>query len=226
MNKLNILYEDNHIIVVEKPFNIPVQKDSSNDIDMLSIIKSYIKEKYKKPGNVYLGLVHRLDRPVSGVMVFAKTSKAASRLSNDIRNSKFHKTYLTIVNGKLNNNSGKLVNKISKDQKTNTSYIDDINGKESTLEYEVLKYDEKKDLSLLKINLITGRHHQIRLQLSNIGTPIYGDQRYGKEDKKQIALYAYKLEFYHPVKKELMVFKCFPKEDGIWEMIKEVKEML
>ncbi len=226
MNKLNILFEDNHIIVVEKPFNIPSQEDSSKDIDMLSIIKNYIKEKYNKSGNVYLGLVHRLDRPVSGVMVFARTSKAAKRLSDDIKNNRFHKSYITIVHGKLNKDKDRLVNKLTKNAKTNTSYIDNINGKESILEYEVLKYDKEKDLSFLKINLITGRHHQIRVQLSSIGNPIYGDQRYGYEDKKQIALYAYNLKFYHPVKKELMEFKYFPKEDDVWKMIEEVKEML
>lgn len=220
MNKLNILYEDNHIIVVIKPYNIPVQEDSSNDIDMLTIIKKYLKEKYNKPGNVYLGLVHRLDRPVSGIMVFAKTSKAASRLSDEIRKNNVHKTYLAIVHGTLNEKSGKLVNKISKDTKTNNSYIDNKNGKEAILEYNVLKEDN--DLSLLKINLITGRHHQIRFQLSNIGHSIYGDQRYGLKNKKQIKLFAYNLEFIHPVKKELMSFKYLPD----WDFIESIKEEL
>lgn len=226
MNNLNVLYEDNHVIVVEKIKNIPVQEDSSKDTDMLTIIKSYIKEKYNKLGNVYLGLVHRLDRPVSGVMVFAKTSKAASRLSEQIRTDKVHKTYLTIVHGTLKNKKGKLINKLSKNTKTNTSYIDDKNGKESILEYEVLKYDKENDLTLLKINLITGRHHQIRVQMSHNGNPIYGDQRYGYQDKKQIALYAYKLEFIHPVKKDLMTFKNFPKIEGVWNMLEDVKENL
>ncbi len=226
MNNLNVLYEDNHIIVALKPFNIPVQEDSSKDMDMLNTIKKYIKEKYNKSGNVYLGLVHRLDRPVSGIMVFAKTSKAASRLSEEVRTNKIHKNYLAIVHGKLNKESGRLIDKISKDKKTNTSFIDNKNGKESILEYEVLKYDEDKDLSILKINLITGRHHQIRLQLSNIGNPIYGDQRYGLQDKKQIALFAYKLEFIHPTLKEKMEFKYIPNENGIWNIIKAVKEKL
>lgn len=226
MNNLNVLYEDNHIIVVLKKENIPVQEDSSKDIDMLTIIKSYLKEKYDKKGNVYLGLVHRLDRPVSGVMVFAKTSKAASRLSDEIRTNKFHKSYLTIVHGKLKNKTGRLINKLTKDSKTNTSYVDLKNGKESILEYEVLKYDKKQDLSLLKINLITGRHHQIRVQMSNNGNPIYGDQRYGFQDKKQIALFAYKLEFIHPVKKENVVFKCLPKKSGVWKMLEGIEEEL
>ena len=220
MNSLKILYEDNHIIVVIKPYNVPVQADSSNDLDMLAIIKNYIKEKYNKPGNVYLGLVHRLDRPVGGVMVFAKTSKAASRLSEEVRTNKIHKTYLTVVHGILDKKCDKLINKMSKDEKTHNSYIDEKNGKEAILEYKVIK--EADDLSLLKINLITGRHHQIRLQLSNINHPIYGDQRYGLQDKKQIMLYAYKLEFTHPVTKEVMIFKNLPN----WDIVKNEEDIL
>ena len=212
MNNLKILYEDNHIIVVIKPYNVPVQADSSNDLDMLTIIKNYIKEKYNKPGNVYLGLVHRLDRPVGGVMVFAKTSKAASRLSEEVRTNKIHKTYLAVVHGILDKKCDKLINKMS--------YIDEKNGKEAVLEYKVIK--EEDNLSLLKINLITGRHHQIRLQLSNINHPIYGDQRYGFQDKKQIMLYAYKLEFIHPVTKEVMTFKNLPN----WDIVKNEEDIL
>lgn len=220
MNNLKILYEDNHIIVVIKPYNVPVQADSSNDLDMLTIIKNYIKEKYNKPGNVYLGLVHRLDRPVGGVMVFAKTSKAASRLSEEVRTNKIHKTYLTVVHGILDKKCDKLTNKMSKNEKTHNSYIDEKNGKKAILEYKVIK--EEDNLSLLKINLITGRHHQIRLQLSNINHPIYGDQRYGFQDKKQIMLYAYKLEFIHPVTKEVMNFKNLPN----WNIVKSEEDIL
>ena len=218
MNKLNVIYEDNHIIVVEKPYNIPSQEDSSKDIDMINIIKNYLKEKYQKQGNVYLGLVHRLDRPVGGLMVFAKTSKAASRLSDDVRNNNFHKTYLAVVNGETKEKE-KLVDYISKDTKTFSSFIDNENGKESILEYETLYYDKEEDISLIKVNLITGRHHQIRLQMSNNNHYIIGDQRYGVEDKKQIMLYAYKIEFTHPVKKEVMSFELLPK----WDIIKEAK---
>ena len=221
MNKLNVIYEDNHIIVVEKTYNIPVQEDSSKDIDMISIIKNYLKEKYNKPGNVYLGLVHRLDRPVSGIMVFAKTSKAASRLSDSIRKNEFHKEYLAVVHGKVKNKE-KLEDYISKDEKTFSSYIDNENGKLSILEYENLYYDEKEDISLIKVNLVTGRHHQIRLQMSNIKHPLVGDQRYGKQDKKQIMLYAYKIEFTHPTTKEKMMFKLLPE----WDIIYKVKEDL
>ena len=224
MNNLNILYEDNHIIVVEKIINVPVQEDSSKDKDMLTIIKEYLKEKYNKKGNVYLGLVHRLDRPVGGVMVFAKTSKASSRLSEELRNKKIKKTYLAIAIGKTKEEE-KLINYILKDNKTNNSYIDE-NGKEAVLNYKTLYYDKKNNLSLIRINLETGRHHQIRLQMSNINHPLYGDQRYNKQDKKQIALYAYKLEFIHPVTKENMTFKLLPKNIGVWKMLDEVRDIL
>jgi len=219
--KLNILYEDNHIIVVEKPFNVLSQADDTNDEDMLTIIKDYIKEKYNKPGNVYLGLVHRLDRPVGGVMVFAKTSKAASRLSDEVRTKSMHKYYLAVVHGKLA--EGTLIDKISKDEKTNNSYIDDVNGKESILSYKTLYYDKVNDLSLIEVDLKTGRHHQIRLQMSNINHPLYGDQRYGKGEKTQIALYAYKLCFIHPVTKEELCFKNLPEKTGVWNMLNEVE---
>ena len=217
MTDLNILYEDNHIIVVVKPFNVLSQGDDTNDRDMLTIIKEYLKEKYNKPGNVYLGLVHRLDRPVGGVMVFAKTSKAASRLSELVRIGALHKNYLAIVHGKTLDKE-LLVDKISKDEKTNNSYIDLENGKESKLIYKTLYYDKDKDLSLMDVDLMTGRHHQIRLQMSNRGFPLYGDQRYGLGEKAQIALFAYKLKFIHPVTKEEMEFKYLPD----WEILKEV----
>ena len=210
MNNLNILYEDNHIIVVVKEPNILVQSDDTNDLDMLTIIKSYLKDKYNKPGNVYLGLVHRLDRPVGGIMVFAKTSKAASRLSEDLRNKDINKTYIALVHGNTKDNDT-LVDYLIKDESTNTSTVTtkDI-GKESILEYKKLSY--KNNMSLLEINLKTGRHHQIRVQLSNKGYPIYGDQRYGKDKIGiQIHLFASKLEFNHPVKKELMSFTYYPK---------------
>jgi 23S rRNA pseudouridine1911/1915/1917 synthase len=218
--KINILYEDNHLLVVEKPINVPVQEDSSKDKDLLTMLKEYIKEEYNKPGNVYLGLVHRLDRPVGGVMVFARTSKAASRLSDSIRKKEIKKTYLAIVHGKTKNKE-KLVDYISKDEKTNTTYLDK-NGKEAILTYETLYYDERNDRSLVKVNLETGRHHQIRFQLSNIGHPIVGDNRYGKMEHENIKLFSYSLEFIHPVTKEKMTFKELPK----WSIIESVKELL
>ena len=202
VNNLNVLYDDNHIIVVEKIINVPSQADNTNDLDMVTIVKKYIKEKYNKPGNVYLGLVHRLDRPVGGIMVFAKTSKAAARLTKMIKDHEFHKKYYAVVRGYLDKKEGKLVNYISKDKKNNA--IIEKNGKYAELSYKVLK--EKDNLSLIDIDLLTGRHHQIRIQFKNINHPLYGDQRYGIQDQKQIALYAYKLEFIHPVKKEKMIF--------------------
>lgn len=204
---MKILYEDNHIIVVVKECNVPVQEDSSKDIDMLTMIKRYLKEKYNKAGNVYLGLVHRLDRPVGGVMVFAKTSKAASRLSNEIRLGKVEKKYIALVHNKTKDKDI-LKDKLIKDEKTHMSYVNDL-GKESILEYNLLNY--KNNMSLLDINLITGRHHQIRVQLSHHGYPIYGDQKYGIDKEGiQIHLWAYKLKFKHPVKDEIMNFTYYP----------------
>ena len=204
---IKVLYEDNHIIVVVKDYNIPVQEDSSKDEDMLTLIKKYLKEKYNKPGNVYLGLVHRLDRPVGGVMVFAKTSKAASRLSNEIRLNNVEKRYMALVHNHTKEKDI-LVDRLLKNEKTNTSYVDN-NGKESKLEYNLIEYRGNK--SLLDINLITGRHHQIRVQLSHHGYPKYGDQKYGIDKVGiQIHLWAYKLKFKHPTKDEMMEFVYYP----------------
>ena len=223
MNKLNVLYEDNHIIVVVKEANIPTQKDSSNDMDMLSIVKQYIKEKYHKPGNVYLGLVHRLDRPVGGIMIFARTSKAASRLSEEVKNHTFKKTYLAVVNGILKEKNKELINYISKDKNNNSVITSEKNGKIAKLKYSVIEEIKEKNLSLLKIHLETGRHHQIRVQLSNISHPLYGDQRYGKQDKKQIALFASEIEFIHPTTKKMMTFNANPPKVDIWKLFKSVK---
>ena len=204
--KINILFEDNHLLVVEKPVNIPVQEDSSKDIDLLSILKNYIKEKYNKPGNVYLGLVHRLDRPVGGIMVFAKTSKAASRLSEQVRTNKIKKTYHIVVKGNIKDKD-RLVDYLVKDSKKNMSFVTTKdNGKESILEYKVIK--KKDNYNLIKVNLITGRSHQIRVQFSSRGFPLVGDQKYNIDTEKvDIALFSNELSFYHPVSKELMCFK-------------------
>ena len=197
---INIIYEDNHLLVVEKPINIPVQAAASNDKDLLTLLKEYIKNKYNKPGNVYLGLIHRLDRPVGGVMVFAKTSKCASRLSEQIRKGDFKKIYYAVVEGDIFK-SGLLKDKLLKDTKTNMVKVDD-NGKESELYFE--KIDYKDNLSLVKINLHTGRSHQIRVQFSSRGYPLYGDHRYNKNcpSNSQIALFAEKISFSHPITKE------------------------
>ncbi len=229
MQKLNVIYEDNHIIVVEKPVNIPSQGDKTGDDDMLSIVKKYIKEKYNKPGEVYLGLVHRLDRPVGGVMVFAKTSKAAARLSDEVRQKQFQKKYLAIVDGKFEKEKGTLQDYLLKNEKLNTSKVvkeGTKNSKLAVLDYEVLKYNEEIDLSLLKINLHTGRHHQIRVQLANSGHSICGDQKYGTRGRgKQICLWAYQLTLIHPITREIMKFQVLPKSEGSWTILKEVKNI-
>lgn len=226
MNKLKVIYEDNHIIVVEKPVNIPSQGDKTGDKDILTYIKEYLKEKYNKPGNVYLGLVHRLDRPVGGVMVFAKTSKAASRLSQQVREKQFQKTYLVICNGKMEKRSGCLEDYLLKNEKNNMSKVvpeGTKNSKYAKLEYEVLKYDKELNLSVLKILLHTGRHHQIRVQLSSRGHSIYGDQKYGgRGHGKQITLWAYMLKIIHPVTKEEMEFKAIPEKIGSWKIIEDL----
>lgn len=206
MNDLNIIYEDNHLIVVIKKPNIPVQLDESNDLDLQSIIKEYLKIKHNKKGNVYLGIVHRLDRPVGGIMVFAKTSKAASRLSKSIQNHEFKKEYLAVIKGKIPPN-GTLKNFLArKDKKAYVTTKD--KGKYAELSYQVIA--KKEDFNLLKIDLKTGRHHQIRVQFQNIGFPLFGDQFYGEKNKEQIALFAYKISFNHPVTKELLTFSALP----------------
>jgi 23S rRNA pseudouridine1911/1915/1917 synthase len=223
MEKLNVIYEDNHIIVVQKNPNIPSQQDKTGDVDMLTLVKEYIKEKYNKPGDVYLGLVHRLDRPVGGVMVFARTSKAAARLSEEVRNKVFKKSYLTIVDGKFEQASGTLEDYLVKNEKTNLSKVttkDNKNAKFASLDYETIKYDEELNLSVLKIDLHTGRHHQIRVQLSSRGHSIYADQKYGTRGRgKQICLWAYSLTIVHPTTKEEMTFKCVPQKIGSWKIL-------
>ena len=220
MQKLKVIYEDNHIIVVEKIPNVPSQSDKTGDIDMLTMVKQYIKEKYNKPGNVYLGLVHRLDRPVGGIMIFAKTSKAASRLSDQVREKVFKKKYLAVVDGKIENKSGTLEDYLYKDGRNNISKVVNKgkkNAKFAKLDYDVIKYDEVKNLSLVKVNLHTGRHHQIRVQLSNFGHSIFGDQKYGTRGQgKQIALWAYELTINHPITKEEITFKDLPESVGTW----------
>ena len=221
--KLNVIYEDNHIIVAEKPANIPSQGDKTGDIDMLTIIKQYLKEKYNKPGDVYLGLVHRLDRPTGGIMVFAKTSKAASRLSEQIRNNEFHKEYLCIVDGKMEQDDGEFEDYLIKNERTNTSRIakpSEKNAKQAILNYEVIKYSEEINLSVLKINLQTGRHHQIRVQFASRNHSLYGDQKYGTRGKgKKLALWAYSLVFTHPTTKERLKFTLEPKHVESWKIL-------
>ena len=216
MEDLIILHEDNHIIVVLKPQNIPSCEDESKDKDMLTIIKEYIKEKYNKQGNVYLGLVHRLDRPTGGVMVFAKSSKAASRLSEQLRSGDFEKRYFAVLMGVPKEEKATLTHYMKKNAVNNVVYICPptvAGAKFAELEYKVL--EKKEDLSLVDVRLHTGRSHQIRVQMNAIGTPVYGDMRYGGEKAKKgyLALWAYYLSFSHPVSKERMVFRLQPPKD-------------
>ncbi len=217
---INVLYEDNHLLIVEKPVNIAVQEDASKDMDLLNMLKSYIKEKYNKPGDVYLGLVHRLDRPVGGVMVFARTSKAASRLSNELRKQQIYRKYKAIIRGTLPNKQGELVDYLYKDRKKNlVSVVSSKNkdGKKAILEYKVLS--KKDNLSMLEVELKTGRSHQIRVQLANQGTPLYGDQKYGEHVNKhgqQIALWASSLSVKHPTKDEMITVESEPPKEYPW----------
>lgn len=209
----NIIYEDNHVIVVIKPHNISVQEDESKDPDMLTIIKEFLKKRDNKPGNVFLGLVHRLDRPTGGVMVFAKTSKAASRLSKELKDKQLKKHYLCVVNGKPQLANNRLVTYLKKDEKTNTVRIApklEEGSKEAILEYSVL--DSKNKYSLIEVDLITGRSHQIRVQMSaQLNCPIFGDFKYGDKDHGgNLALWAYELTFTHPTTKENMRFTVAP----------------
>ena len=216
MEDLIILHEDNHVIVVLKPQNIPSCEDESKDRDMLTIIKDYIKVKYDKPGNVYLGLVHRLDRPTGGVMVFAKSSKAAARLSEQIKNGDFEKRYFAVLVGTPKEEKATLTHYMKKNAINNMVYIcpPTVSGaKFAELEYSLVEKTES--LSLVDVRLHTGRSHQIRVQMNAIGTPIYGDMRYGGEKavKGNLALWAYYLSFTHPVSKERMVFRVQPPKD-------------
>ena len=217
MEELKVIYEDNHIIVVIKPQNIPSQEDESKDKDLLTMVKDYIKVKENKPGNVYVGLVHRLDRPTGGVMVFAKTSKAASRLTQEIQEGNLTKNYLAVVNGKPREKRAKLVNFLQKNARTNTVMVVPeltTGAKRAELNYDVV--EEKEKVSLVKVELITGRSHQIRVQMKHIGCPIYGDVRYGGDKLAKghnLALWSYELKLIHPTTKENMTFKVYPPEE-------------
>ncbi len=222
-----VLYEDNHVIVVVKPENMLSQEDITAEDDMVNFIKGYLKEKYQKPGNVYLGLVHRLDRRVGGVMVFARTSKAASRLSEDIRNHRFKKQYYAIVTGKILEDAT-ITDYIVKEEKNNKqiariSSIKDEKAKEAILEYAVLKHIriENKDFTVLQINLITGRYNQIRLQLAHREHPIVNDFKYGyvgANIDNSLGLWCQKITFLHPISREEVEISYLPKE-GVWRFL-------
>ena len=212
MTKPHILYEDNHLLVVEKPENLPVQADASGDDDLLSLCKAYIKETYHKPGEAYLGLVHRLDRPVGGVMVFAKTSKAAARLTAQFKDRRAHKRYVAIVDGNAPAN-GECVDWLLKDESTNTTRAvpEGTDGaKKAILRFRTIA--RENGTSLLDIELLTGRPHQIRVQLSSRNLPIVGDMRYHPNAKPgtQIRLHSYVLTVQHPTLNEPMTFYSLP----------------
>ena len=214
MEKLTVLYEDNQIIVVIKPQNVPTQSDDSKDVDMLSMVKAYVKEKYNKEGEAFIGLVHRLDRPTGGVMVFARNSKSAKRLTEQFQAHTTEKIYYAVTNGVVKYKKDTLINYLEKNEKENMVKVVPMGvsgAKKAELVYEELENNGKE--SLLKIQILTGRSHQIRVQMANIGFPLYGDGKYGKDKNratKNLGLWAGKLSFIHPVTKEKMVFIAMP----------------
>ena len=214
-----IIYEDNHLIAVTKRSGEIVQGDKTGDKPLSEEIKSYLKTKYKKPGNVFLGTIHRLDRPTSGIVLFAKTSKSLSRMNELFKNKKVQKTYYAVTEDKPNKEKGVITSLLKKNQQQNKSYITKLDdGKKSELEYELI--EKLQNYFLIKIKPKTGRHHQIRVQLSSIGCKIKGDVKYGAKranKDKSICLHSYSISFVHPVKNELINLKCdFPKND-IWK---------
>jgi len=218
---IKVLFEDNHVIAVVKPPGVLSQEDDTGDADMLTLLKQDIKERYNKPGNVFLGLVHRLDRMVGGVMVFAKTSKAASRLSESVRNRDFGKTYVCVVQGTPNKPQARLTHYILKNSKQNqvTVYNKPMNeAKEAMLDYEVAAVSGR--YSLIAVKLHTGRPHQIRAQLAHIGCPLVGDLKYGAKPTNgisEIALWSTSVSAPHPVTKEWMSFRSIPTGSDVWD---------
>jgi 23S rRNA pseudouridine1911/1915/1917 synthase len=220
---MNVLYEDNHLIIVNKAPGEIVQGDKTGDKPLSDIIKVYLKEKYHKPGNVFCGVTHRLDRPTSGVVVFAKTSKALSRLNEMFRNGEVDKTYWAIVKNRPAHETGSLTHYLIKTEKTNKSTAYDTEKpktKKATLHYKHIASSDK--YNLLEINLETGRHHQIRCQLAKIGCPIKGDLKYGAERSNpdgSISLHARTISFIHPVSKEKISVVAPVPEDNLWKAL-------
>ena len=218
-----ILYEDNHIIIVNKSSGEIVQGDKTGDTPLVETVRAYIKEKYNKPGNVFCGLTHRLDRPVSGVVIFAKTSKALERINNMLKNHEIKKTYWAIVKNHPKQSEGTLVNYLVRNEKQNKSYAyttEKPNSKRAELNYKVI--GKSDNYTLLEVNLITGRHHQIRCQLAAMGCPIKGDLKYGFDRSNRdgsISLHARRVEFTHPVSKELILVEAPTPKDTLWEAL-------
>ncbi|RNC87070.1 MAG: RluA family pseudouridine synthase [Winogradskyella sp.] len=221
-DNLQVIYEDNHIIVINKRSGDIVQGDKTGDKPLSDVVKAYIKEKYNKPGNVYLGVVHRLDRPTTGIVLFSKTSKALPRLNKLFAEKQAKKTYWALVKNEPSKQKDTLINWLKKNPKNNKSraYIKEVeNSKKAILHYEIKK--RLDNFFLLEINLETGRHHQIRSQLSAIGCPIKGDLKYGYERSNKdgsISLHARYLEFIHPVKKELIKIEAPLPNDKLWSV--------
>lgn len=218
-----ILYEDNHLIVVNKLPSEIVQGDKTGDVCLLDDVKAYIKEKYDKPGNVFAGLVHRIDRPVSGAVVFAKTSKALSRMTVKVKDRDFHKVYLAIVQHRPPKDADILEDYLVKNEKQNKSYVVSAGTKEAKLarlSYRLVGQSER--YYLLEVELFTGRHHQIRCQLAHIGCPIRGDLKYGyprSNPDASISLHAYRISFEHPVGGQLVEVTAPVPEDKLWSLL-------
>ncbi len=221
---MQVVYEDNHIIIVYKESGEIVQGDKTGDEPLAEKVKAYLKEKYAKPGLVFLGIVHRLDRPVSGLVMFARTSKALTRLNDMFRHGEIHKTYWAVVQDKPEESEGTLEHWLTRNEKQNKTYAyyHEVSGsKKAILNYRMIGQTER--YYLLEINLLTGRHHQIRCQLAEMGCPIKGDLKYGARRSNpdgSISLLAHRLEFIHPVKKEPIVVESPLPDDPLWQGLK------
>lgn len=224
---MKVVYEDNHIIIVNKSSGEIVQGDKTGDKPLSDIVKEYIKEKYNKPGNVFLGVVHRLDRPVSGLVVFAKTSKALSRLNDMFRTGDVHKTYWAITKRRDIAPEGTLTDWLTRNERQNKSYAHDrevAGAKKAVLKYKVRSVSD--NYMLLEVTLLTGRHHQIRCQLAHMGCPIKGDLKYGAPRSNpdgSISLHSRRVEFVHPVSKEQICVEAEVPADRLWEEIAREK---
>lgn len=220
---MQVIYEDNHIIIVSKASGEIVQGDKTGDEPLSETVKQYIKEKYQKPGNVFLGVVHRLDRPVSGLVIFTKTSKSLSRLCNMFRDGDIHKTYWALTKNRPAREEGTITSWLVRNEKQNKTYSYDHevkNSKKAILKYKVI--GQTDNYTLIEVNLLTGRHHQIRCQLASIGCPIKGDLKYGSPRSNpdgSISLLSHRVQFVHPVSKESIDVVAPIPDDNLWRDI-------